>query len=432
MIHQFGISQKQIREWAKELGFVKRDSAKFDPMAFLAVFCLKSQVDSPSYNDLAAKIEAIYEISISKQALWKRVNDPCVLFFQAILASMIKHKCSKQHIDAVYKTNNYKRILIQDSTIIKIPKKLFEIFSGVSNGHSTVCNARIQGAYELISGRFIDFSIDAYSKNDLLAAPELKIGKDDLVLRDRGYCSFTEIQRHIGCEADCIFRHKMKFIYLHPASGQPIDLLKLLRKNGRIDMVVCLNNKERTQVRLIAEPASEKIANQRRRKAKNEIKGHNPCEELLELMGYTIFITTIMDTKVDLNQIVKIYSLRWKIEIIFKIWKSHLSFDKVHNVSHNQLWVLLLARFIMILMYTHLLYVPYFHIINHYCGRYLSMMKFITYIINNQEKIESLLSGLMNNIPNNKDLLDTIVKYGAYDKRKRLNIIDIQTNLLLS
>jgi hypothetical protein len=38
----------------------------------------------------------------------------------------------------------------------------------------------------LISGRFIDFSVDAYSKNDLWAAPKLKIEKDDLVLRDRG------------------------------------------------------------------------------------------------------------------------------------------------------------------------------------------------------------------------------------------------------
>jgi hypothetical protein len=217
---------------------------------------------------------------------------PCVLFFQAILARMIKHKFSQQQIDAVSKTNNYKRILIQDSTIIKIPKKLLEIFSGVSNGHSTTCNIRIQGVYELISGRFIDFSIDSYSKNDLLSAPELQIGKDDLVLRDRGYCSFKEIERHVSSGADCINRHKMKFIYLNPASGQPIDLMKLLRKNSRIDMVVCLNNKERTQVRLVAEPASDQIANQRRRKAKNEIKGHNPCEEMLELMGYTIFITT--------------------------------------------------------------------------------------------------------------------------------------------
>lgn len=411
--------------------FVKRNSAKFDPTEFLAVVCLKSQVNSPSYNDLAANIEAIYGTSMCKQALWKRVNDSCVLFFQAILAGMIKHKFSQQQINAVSKTNNYKRILIQDSTIIKLPKKLFEIFSGVSNAHSTVCNTRIQGVYDLISGRFIDFSVDSYSKNDLLAAPELQICKDDLVLRDRGYCSSKEIERHVSLGADCIFRHKMNFIYLEPETGQPIDLMKLLRKNSRIDMVVCLNNKERTQVRLLAGPASDQVANKRRRKAKNENKGHNPSKEMLELMGYTIFTTTIMDTNVDLDQIIKMYSLRWKIEIIFKIWKSHLSFDKVHNVSYNQLWVLLLARFIMILMYTHLMYMPYFHEVLKYCGRYLSMMKFITYIIKNQQKINSLLSGISNRTEIEK-LLEIVIKYTAYDKRKRINIIDLQAQIFLS
>lgn len=431
MIQSFEISQVKITQWAKELGLVKRGSAKFNPAEFLAVLCLKSQVGSPSYNDLAAKIEATCGISISKQAIWKRVNDSCVLFLQAILARLIKHKFSRQQIDVISKTSNYKRILLQDSTIIKVPKKLFEIFSGVSNSHSTVCNIRVQCVYEVISGNFIDFSIDPYSKNDLLSAPGLQIGKCDLVLRDRGYSTNGEIERHVSCGADCIYRHKMKSVYLNPESGKPIDLLKVLRKNSRIDMVVCLNNKERTQVRLLAEPVSDQIANKRRRKAKSEIKGHNPCEELLELMGYTIFITTIMDTKVDLGQIIKIYGLRWKIEIIFKIWKSHLSFDKVHNVSHNQLWVLLLARFIMILMYTHLMYIPYFHEVHKYCGRYLSMMKFITYITNNPEKITSLLSGLMNRKDKNK-LLNTIVKYSAYDKRKRINIIDLQAHALLS
>jgi hypothetical protein len=59
------------------------------------------------------------------------------------------------------------------------------------------------------------------------------------------------------------------------------------------------------------------------------------------------------------------------------------------------------------------------------------MMKFITYIINNQEKVTSLLSAL-NNRSNKNKLLDTIVKYTAYDKRKRINIIELQALVCLS
>ncbi len=32
---------------------------------------------------------------------------------------------------------------------------------------------------------------------------------------------------------------------------------------------------------------------------------------------------------------------------LFKIWKSHMSFEKVNQISHNQLQIMLTARFIM-------------------------------------------------------------------------------------
>jgi hypothetical protein len=63
----------------------------------------------------------------------------------------------------------------------------FPEFSGVSNAHTKVCNARIQAVYDLVAGRLVAFSIDPHGKNDLATAPELEIREGDLVLRDRGY-----------------------------------------------------------------------------------------------------------------------------------------------------------------------------------------------------------------------------------------------------
>ena len=89
----------------------------------------------------------------------------------------------------------FNRIIVQDSTIIRLPKRLFEEYSGVANGHSKVCNSRVQGVYDLVAEKFLFFSVDSYSKNDLEAAPELVLGKGDLTLRDRGYLIADEIQR---------------------------------------------------------------------------------------------------------------------------------------------------------------------------------------------------------------------------------------------
>ena len=68
-------------------------------------------------------------------------------------------------------------------------------------------------------------------------------------------------------------------------------------------------------------------------------------------MAWTIFITTIPVEQADFHKIFMIYGLRWRIEIIFKSWKSHMQFAKLHNVSENQLRVILTARFIMIVIY---------------------------------------------------------------------------------
>ncbi len=412
-----------MRELAFETGFMKRKSKKIDAPDFLALICLESQKGSPSYNDLASRLETLHQISASKQAICKKVNLQCVLFFQAVLSRIIKFKLAKYEGIALEISDKYMRVIVQDSTIIKLPLRLFKIFSGVSNAHTSVCNARIQGVYDILSGNFISFSIDSYSKNDLSAAPELEILEGDLVLRDRGYFTNKEVKRHADAGANCIYRHKHRTTYLSLKSRKAIDLAKLLKCKGDIDIEVYLNDKHRTKVRLIATAVSEEIANERRRKAKKEMKGHNPSVALLNMMSWTIFITTIPKENADIKKIFLIYSLRWRIEIIFKTWKSYMQFDKVHNVSENQLRILLIARFIMIVICTQHIYNPLHHRIKKEYKRMISMMKLHKYLMKNPEKIIEILSTLEKKSKSKKakNLYGALVRYCTYDQRKRTN-----------
>ena len=427
-----GVSVSELRLLAYESGFMKRNSKKIDAPDFLALMCLESQKGSPSYNDLASRFDTVYNITASKQALCKRVNEPCVVFFQAVLSRIIKSKISEIEIEAYKACNRYKRIIIQDSTIIKLPLRLFKIFSGVSNAHTAVCNARIQGVYDLLSGCFISFSIDPYSKNDVSAAPELELHRGDLVLRDRGYCTNREIRRHIDAGADCIYRHKYKSIYIDPVSLDAIDLTARLDSEGKLDINICLNDENRTKVRLIAAPVSQEVANNRRLKAKKEIRGHKPSAKSLHQMSWTIFITTIPQSQADFQEIFTIYRLRWRIEIIFKIWKSHMQFAKVHNVSETQLRTLLTARLIMIVICTHNIYRPYYLKIHKNYNRELSMMKFFNYLMKNPEKLVELLTMLQGKSQKIVSIFNILVRCCTYDKRKRLNSSQLLINIFLS
>ncbi len=150
-----GLSRLEIELPAFETGFCKRHSGKIEVPDFLIHFCLESLQGTVSYNDIAAKMETKTGTGASRQAFHQRMNDECVMFFEKVLERVMVSKHPFENTDEVSGMNGFKRIPVQDSTVIRLPLRQFEIFSGVENAHKAVCNARIQGVYDLLSKRFV-------------------------------------------------------------------------------------------------------------------------------------------------------------------------------------------------------------------------------------------------------------------------------------
>ena len=170
-----GLSREEIKQLAFEVGFCQRTSGKIEAPDFLLHFCLQSLEGTVSYNDLAAKIESKTGINASRQAYQQRMGEKCDDFFKKVLEAVMRSKHLPENPEELVGAGKFKRILIQDSTIIRLPLRLFEVFSGVKNAHKSVCNARIQGIYDLISKQFISFSIDPYKKTILRSALRLRL-----------------------------------------------------------------------------------------------------------------------------------------------------------------------------------------------------------------------------------------------------------------
>jgi hypothetical protein len=423
------INDEELSSLSREVRFIQR-VRKIDSLDFLFSLVMESMKGIASYNDIAGSIENENGTSISRQAVWKKVTDSCVNYFKLVLALVILNKFGKYPTKEKLIEFKFKRVLVQDSTIIRLPKRLFDVFSGVSNGNCTVCNARIQGIYDLISGRFISFTITPYSKNDQSSAPEMKIKKGDLTLRDRGYLTLNEIRRHLVSGAHCIYRYKVKTYLLDYKTKEQIDILSILKEKGSVDMLVRLNDKGRTTVRLVAKPVDQETADNRRRKAKKVMKGHCPSRLFLELQSWTIFITTVASDQADFDDLLSIYGLRWRIEIIFKSWKSNLYFDSIHNVSQNQLYIILLARMIMFLIITQVIYIPCKNLIHDHIGRYLSLLKLTKFINRHPEKLIYIITELKTYNGKLERSLAALERYCLYEKRKRQNFEEKLVTLL--
>jgi hypothetical protein len=412
-------TEPELLQLAKDLKFTRRAPRKIEVVNLLAAVCAECLQGSPSCNDLAAQIQTLAGSAPSRQAVSLRLNQAFENILQQLLEKVIREKTAGDAAPAAFR--NYRRVLVQDSTIIQLPGHLFEDFSGVSNGHAAVCNARIQATYNLLDHHLLAVSIDPYSKNDPAAAPALSLQPGDLSLRDRGYLVLDELQRHREAGADCIYRHRTGTIYLDPQTGQPVDLLALLKNQGALDLVVWLNNQARTPVRLVTAPVDGETANLRRRSAKKQTKGHQPSQAVLALMDWTIFLTTIPAAAASFKEILAIYGLRWRIEIIFKAWKSHLKFPQLHRVSKLQLAILLKARLLVITACTNLMYGPLARTLWLKHSRRLSLLKFMRFLSQNPARLISVLQARTLTDQANQALHQTLLRYCCYDLRKRQN-----------
>jgi len=129
-----------------------------------------------------------------------------------------------------------------------------------------------------------------------------------------------------------------------PSIAKKLNLLKELQSCGNLDREVLLS-KQKMPVRLVAIKLPEAIAAERRRKAKcNRDKRCNPNERRLKMLGWVLFVTNLPKSCCT----AKIYGFHWRIENIFKIWKSQFRMTEVPNGSAEQLRVVICARLISI------------------------------------------------------------------------------------
>jgi hypothetical protein len=351
---------------------------------------------------------------ISKQAIAKRINQSCVDFVQRSLLETIERMNWVKQMKNMPCFHFFNSVLLQDSTNLKLPDHLAEQFPGSKN-QSGKKNAtmKIQAIFDLLHDRFVHFGISAYSRNDQTASKDIIsiAKKGDLVIRDLGYFVLGSLKQ-LANDGVFFLSRLHHNIGVYDTDGNPLDLLKQLKKHKTLDINVCLGKKQHLPMRLVAIPVPEQIANERRRKAKNNRDSRcNPSKRHLELLGWQIMITNVDSTLWPAQTVIDAYLVRWRIEIIFKAWKSHFNLKSIPNGNKHYVLCIVLAKLLFIVCFQ-VLYdrLNAFMHDKHKCG--ISILKFASLI-------NSCASWLFSALANNdaKLIASVLNAHCTYEKR---------------
>lgn len=331
---------------ARQSGFLRRSPRKIPMLDFLLGLLALAAECCLSLERVAAVIGLAAHCSYSKQALSKRLNDRIERFLAQVAVTLFSQLSQSVELRGWLKP--FGRVLLHDSTTQALPEHLAKVFPGSSNQcQAKQAAVKVQFIADLAAGSVLHLSLSSFRRNDQAAAPDILevVRPGDLVLRDLGYWAIHVFEALLLKGVHFLSRYRHATTLLDPTSRRPLNLARLLRRHGSLDQKVLLGQQQQLEVRLVAQPVPEAVANERRRRARsNRDRRLNPSSEHLFLLGWNIFVTSVDRRTWPLKAIQPIYRLRWRIEIVFKAWKSHLGFRELNCRSAALLRLSLMTK----------------------------------------------------------------------------------------
>ncbi len=410
---RLGLDPEEIGRIARRSGFMKRRPRKIEPSTFLQALVVMTVTPGFSMRAFAIILGLLSHNVVSKVAVFLRMKPTVIdfvreaLFNSLSMTSRLKEEIGKGAFAF------FRRVLLQDSTNLSLPQKLANFFPGAKNqSGKTSASVKLQTTYDALTETFVAFQLTPYGCNDQCASPSIldSIQEGDLVIRDLGYSSLR-VFRSIGeKQAFYLSRYSHKIALFHP-TGKRFDLLGSLKRHGTLDEPLLAGSEERLPVRVVAIPVLESVAGERRRKLLHRRDRRlNPDPTHLALLGWEIFLTNVPQKTWDARMLCRIYGVRWRIEIIFKSWKSHFKIHAFDHPTPTEVELLIYARLMYITLFQTCFFTQLAAFVYDTTGQHLSVLKAADFF--SQRALPALLTGGDYSL-----IVQQILKHCTYEKR---------------
>jgi len=348
-----------IEAKARQSCFVKRKS-KLTGSAFahLLVFS-NGNLSQKSLLGMCQDFEYSQMVLLAKQSLDERFNSCAIAFLKLLMEEVLsRHVPSAGFKDLLPAC---KTIRIKDATSFQLPDELQDVYPG-SGGRTSKACMKIQFEYDLKSGKILELSFGPYTTSDLTNSYQTveSVHEKDLIIRDLGYIGLDFLEKIENRGAFFLNRIKSNVSVCSVDKTDcfvSIDLAvieKQMREskiNSR-EFLVRLGNDKKIKCRLIVECLPKEVKAEKLRKAYRaaQREGRKLGKDTIARIGMNLFVTNMKEQDIPKELVWSLYRLRWQIELIFKVWKSIASVDKIKKAKRERIECHLYGKLLWVLL----------------------------------------------------------------------------------
>lgn len=314
-----------ILETARETGFLKR-LRKLNPvyLTLVLVFGVSSH-SKPTFEEIFRRYidfdeNPTHAQSMRIQSFRKRFNQNLVNFLAYLLDHYIDVMVSESPARLKESVQDFKDILLQDSSIIRLSRTLFEFFPA-ARSRGNAAGLKIHAVYSAVSHSVKTIEITGERTHDskiLRIGPEVK---NTLLINDLGYYSLKIFQKIDMLGGFFVSRLKSNAKatvsgILSCPSFMNLNLLTITSKG--MDLNEFLETVSKTGIFDLV--CSFEIVKKSKKANQNSITKEfrvicfwNPKE-----LVWRIYLTNLGRDKFSSTDIYELYKFRWVIELLFK------------------------------------------------------------------------------------------------------------------
>jgi hypothetical protein len=293
-------------------------------------------------------------VDVSPQAIDQRFTDATATLLHDVLLASIQHVIAADPV-AIPILQRFTSVRIHDSTSIKLPDALTAVWRGCGNNTSRgtaglKCSVQLDlltGAVcglDLVDGRTSDYTVPV--QHAIVPAGSLR-------LADLGFYSMDVLAALDGTGVYWLSRLPCKSRVTLP--GRPTSsLMALLEQRRAVDQwetAALIGTHRQLPVRLMVRRVPQEIADQRRRRIRDEVtdKRRAPSAAALAGADWTVIITNAPATLLTLTEALLLTRIRWQVELLFKLWKSHGRLDEWRTTKPARILCELYAKLLALL-----------------------------------------------------------------------------------
>ena len=346
-----GFFNNSLHELSIKTKFVQRQS-KLTASGFiesLLTCCISGNVTYEEQCRLLNK----RKIKISKQGLHQRFNKNTVDFISALMGEAMKQFKSDEE-QVFERLKPFSGIKIQDSSGIELPSSLAAFFRGHEGGASNA-SLKLQVLYDELNSSIDRLSITDGKRNDQSFTEHLStIQPKALYLQDLGYFKVASFKKIHDEKAYFLSRYLPQTL-LFDEKKEPFDLLNTLRNTGEwFEKKLYLGKEKKLMVRVVAQRLDEETHQKRLKNIYKSYRRKTPSALILELAGWSIYVTNIPSELLSKEQLHYIYVLRWQIELLFKLCKGHIQVDKIKGKNPGRVLCEIYAKIMVLILFLQL------------------------------------------------------------------------------